>query len=395
MLTLEQSFFLSILSDHINRRKTIVPSELIDWEKILYYAQIQQVEGIVFFQCKSFLPSEIKKNLEDMYGSSLLVFANHEHYLKRIKNSLSTNNIECFIVKGIPVASYYPLPPLRKMSDTDLVVHSEDRKRVHDILLELGYKNESCFEGREWIYYKDRYLLELHDSLIYSEAINLKAHEEYFKNFWDYVHNGVLDWNYHFLYLILHLRKHLMNFGVGFRQFMDIAAVAKNNKELDWGWIKEQLIKLDMIEFSQIVFAFNDAWFGVSSPIHKKELDESFYEIATEQVFNNGVFGFNNDENKGNSVVNNARKSKNAKIFMFTTAVRKVFPKYSSLINSPKYSFLIGKKWLLPYAWIYRIVKGANKTDYSKNVSIVTSSFVSKETIDKREDYLKQWGLIN
>lgn len=394
MLTLEQSFFISILSDHINRRKTTDLSEEFDWDRILYYAQIQQVEGIVFFQYRSFLTTEIKNYLEDKYGSSLSIYANQEHYLKKLKSILSTNNIEYFIVKGFAVASYYPLPPLRTMGDTDLVVHSEDRQRVHELLLEQGYANESRLEGREWIYYKDKYVLELHDGLIYSEAINRKAHEAFFKDFWDYVHDGVLDWNYHFIYLLLHLRKHLMNSGVGFRQFIDIAVVVKNNKELDWAWIEEQLIKLDLIKFSRIVFALNDAWFGVSSPIQKKELDEGFYEKATEQVFNNGVFGFDNEENRVNLAVNYARKGKNVKASMVTSAIRKVFPSYTDMVSVPKYSFIIGKRWLLPIAWVYRLFKGANKTDFSNNVSKVKSSFVSNETIEKREDYLKQWGLL-
>jgi hypothetical protein len=390
----EQLFFLNLLSDHINRRKTTCFSESFDWNKILYYAQIHQVEGIVYYQCKNFLPDEFKICLEDKYGSSLSIYANQEYYIRKIKSKLNAAHIECFVVKGFPVASYYPFPPLRTMGDTDLVVHLEDRQRVHEILLEQGYVNESCSEGKEWVYFIDKYVLELHYGLIYSEAINSKIHEEYFFKYWDYVHNGVLDWNYHFIYLILHLRKHLMNRGVGFRQFLDIAVITRNNIELNWGWIEEQLVKLNLVEFSRTVFALNESWFDVMSPIQIRDLDIPFFDLATEQIFKNGVFGLDNYDNKDNFTVNNVRKSNHSKFSMFVSAVHLVFPDYSSLITDPKYSFIKGKKWLLPFAWIYRIIRGSKKDHLSRNVSTVKSAFVSKETINKREEYLKQWGLI-
>lgn len=392
-MTLEQTLFLDLLSDHINKRKTCCASNFVDWERVLYFAQIQQVEGIVFHQCKSFMPEDVKCFLQDKYYSSIDVYAKREYLAKKIMESLREKSIDGFIVKGFPVASYYPLPPLRTMGDTDIVVHSEDRNRVHMLLLEQGYILESNFEDREWIYYKDKFELELHDQLIYNEAINRRSHEVFFVNYWDYVHNGVLDWNYHFIYLILHLRKHLMNYGVGFRQFMDVAVVTKNNVELDWKWIEEQLVNLDLIAFSKIVFALNERWFNVKSPIKIQELDESFYEIATEQIFNNGVYGFDNEENKDNLAVNNARKGKSAKASMINSAARKIFPSYSEMVSVPKYSFIKGKKWLLPIAWIYRFFNSSDRKRFSDKMSDVKSSFVSKETLEKREEYLKQWGL--
>ena len=394
-MNLEQSFFLKLLSDHLNRRLTNISSENIDWRLILHYAQIQQVEGIIFSQCKSFLPNDVRIQFQEKYSASLFYYANREYYVKAIIKSLKANQINFFIIKGFPVASLYPIPALRTMSDTDLVVQTKDRRRVNDILLSQGYINTSHRKNREWIYYKDKYELELHDRLIYNEAINSVIHEDFFGNAWDYVHNAVLDWNYHFLFLILHLRKHLMNCGVGFRQFLDIAVVTNNCRDLDWDWIEEKLVKLNLIDFSKIVFALNESWFDIKSPIHISTLDSTFYERVTEQVFNNGVFGFENEENKANVVINNARKSKNAKKYMFTTAFHTLFPSYSKMITVPEYSFLRGKGWLLPFVWIYRIIRGVKHSNFSRNVIIVKSSFVSNETLEQREEYLRQWGLYD
>ena len=51
-----------------------------------------------------------------------------------------------------------------------------------------------------------------------------------------------------------------------------------------------------------------------------------------------------------------------------------------------------GKKWLLPFAWIYRIFYVA----IHKKVSISAESklvFGSRETIEKHRSLLEQWGL--
>ena len=242
------------------------------------------------------------------------------------------------------------------------------------------------------MYHNGKYELELHDRLIYSKSITRIKHEELFMDFWNYVHNNSLNWNYHLVFLLLHLRNHLINYGVGFRQFLDIAVVTKNNSDLDWIWIEDRLVNLDLIEFSRIVFALNETWFDVKSPI-KGIIDSSFFDIATNQVFSNGVFGFENDDNKGNMSVNVAHKCKHAKLSMLVTAIRKVFPNYNEMVSVSKYSFIEGKKWLLPIAWIYRIINGAKKSVFSRNVNIVKNSFITNKSIRKREDYLKHWRL--
>ena len=394
-MTLEQEFFLKILSEHITRRSSSQPAESVDWNLVNYFACIQQVEGIVFSQCKGFLPKDIYSQLQDKYCASMQCYANQEYYLKILKGELKTLNIECFIIKGLTVASFYPLPALRTMSDIDIVVHPEDRSIVHRILLDLGYDNISRKKNREWVYYKGKYELELHDRLIYSSPTNRLVYDEYLKSFWDYVHNGMLDWNYHFIYLILHLRKHLMTSGVGFRMFMDIAVVAKNYSCLNWNWIEEQLVKLELLQFAKKVFALIEMWFGVQSPIKVDDLSLDFYNMVSEQIFNNGVFGFNNPDNRINLVVNSARKSKHAKFFMLKSAIRSIFPSYSSMVSVPMYRFIKNKKWLLPIAWIYRIIKGSSGSDFKQNISTVKSSFVSDKTIKKREEYLRQWGLYD
>ena len=392
-MTLEQSFFLSILADHINGRSSAALRETLNWDELLRLGRIHQLEGVLYHQVRGFLPPKYENLFMQRYGATVYYYANRSLMAKHLTDELRAQNIPFFIIKGAAVADYYPVPALRTMGDTDLVIHTEDRQRVHEIFLSQGYSNESRIEDREWIYYKNQMEFELHDNLIYSEVINRKEHEEYLKDFWKYVQDGVLDWNFHLLFLLFHLRKHLMNSGVGFRQFMDVALTAKKNKDLNWAWIEEELDKLGMLNFAKTVFALNRIWFDVEPPFQVKELQASFIEEATELVFRNGVFGFHNAENRENAAVNIARRGKNAQIAMAFSALRKIFPSYHALCVVEHYRFLKGKPWLLPIAWIYRAFRGISRHQLKKHIPFVKSSFTSTETIKKRSAMLERWGL--
>ena len=292
------TFFLKMISDHLIRRKTDEPIIPVDWRSLMQLAQIHQVDGILHFQCKKFLPDEIGTILEERFGTTLFLSANREKMVSRLMDTLDSENIKHFVIKGAALAAYYPFPVLRTMGDTDLVVQMEDRQLVHEILLSQGFENKSRLEDREWIYWKNQMEFELHDHLVYSESINEDIQEKYFNDFWKYVHNDELDWNFHFLFLVFHLRKHFMNSGVGIRHFMDIAVLCLRGPDFDWSWIETELKKLGMWTFAERVFALNKHWFEVEPPVDVEEISEEFCSSATDLILKNGVFGFDNEDNR-------------------------------------------------------------------------------------------------
>lgn len=380
-MTTEQFFFLSVLSDHLHRKLTAIPATL-NWNEISSIAKSHQVEGIIYYQCKqpSLLPG---------YSSTLFYYTNREKTISALTKRLSDEGIEHFIIKGASVATYYPVPFLRTMGDTDLVVQRENRGRTNEIMLELGFQNQSCFDDREWVYYKGNMEFELHDYLVYTEDVNQDKHVAFFNDFWKYVHDGELDPNFHFLFLLLHLRKHLMNSGVGFRQFMDVAVMMQ--QDLDWNWIAEQLRELELLDFCQTVMGLIKKWFDISAqvPFLTKEISEGFCEEATDAVFKNGVFGFDNVENNNNVVINANLSGKSGLV----VAIHRLFPSYKTLCTVPHYSFLRGKPWLLPVAWLYRIARTAAQGKTKNRMKFIADSFVDREKIEKRNEELKQWGL--
>ena len=389
-MTKEQLFFLQVLSDHLNGRKTINVDGL-DWNTILYYARRHQVRGIFYAQAKENMPLEISSIFQKEMLATFYLQSNRECEMLEINRALNKKKIPFFIIKGPVVGQLYPIPKLRSMGDIDLVTRTNDRETCHDILLNRGYRCLSKQEDREWQYIKNNIEFELHDHLVYQEAVTEKQQDLFFNDYWKYVKDGQLDWNFHLLFLIFHLRKHLMNSGVGFRHFLDIAIVAQKVK-IDWNWIEDNLKKTEMSDFAKKCYGFIYRWFGIQSPL-SMDIDNSFFEQATEKIFADGVFGFGNKENADSLIINQVRHDRFPKLGMIRLALCSVFPGRKKLKDTLPYTYLNKYPVLLPVAWIHRMIRGSKKGKTDNIIKAIKDSFTSNSQIEKRIEMLNKWGL--
>lgn len=388
-MTNEGKYLIQVIADFLNERKSRFPAEL-DWNAFVTLAVKHQVAGIVFYQCGDFLPAEIHSVLEKQYFASVYYHANRQADIDKLDPLLKEADVPYFIVKGIVVSEYYPVPELRTMGDTDIIVHTEDRPKVRDIMLETGFETESISKN-EWHFVHRNLPYELHDHLLYDENVNDQRFMDFFNDCWKYVDHDQLDPGFHFLFLLIHLRKHLMGWGVGFRQFMDVAVMAKNEKNLNWKWIQEKLEELQLTEFASVCFSLIDRWFDLSLPINGKSLDDSFYKEATASILANGIFGFDNQENATNSSVNDIRKKPVSQMTIITNGFRQIFPSYQKMCLSDRYRYLDGRPYLLPVAYVHRFIYALSH--FSEKKYVLDGYFPSKSEVQKRKDYLDQWGL--
>ena len=390
-MTKEQCFFLQVLSDHLNNRITEAPDHP-DWTVILQYARIHQISGIVYAQAKAFIPRELIGTFRQDTLATFCIFTSREEILADISGELTAAGIPFFIIKGPMIAAFYPFPALRAMGDIDLVVHAEDRKACHDVLIRKGFSCTAKQEDREWQFFRDSMEIELHDRLVYRETVNEKGHEAYFNQCWEYVRDGRLDEHFHLLFLVFHLRKHLMNSGAGFRQFMDLAVLSQRIP-VDWTRFEKMLTETGMLEFARNCYGFLERWFGIHTPLATIP-DDDFFESATRKIFADGIFGFDNDENDNNEVINKIRKSRFPLLGKIRIAIRQVFPSCMTLENDPPYTYLKKSRILLPVAWIQRIIRGGIHRKEKTIMNSIRQSFVSNEKTETRREMLRKWGLL-
>ena len=307
-------------------------------------------------------------------------------------------------MKGSVFRDYYPIPAVRSMGDVDIIIKPEDKETVDDIFVnQMGF-TRFVDNHSVWTYYLKDFQFEVHNHMFYEELTSDFDYIDYFDHIFEHIHHDkvfdieseylyVPDENYHFLYLMTHTAKHIINNGSGFRAYLDMVMFTRNNEKLDWEWISEELKKMNLLQFAETCFALCERWFDVKMPLPHKELDESFFEEITEKTFNDGVFGLDNKENEG---AHTAKEIKRENRGYWLTSIRLMthllFPPYEDMILAPWYSFLKGKRWLLPFAWIYRwIYCIIHKFRFA--LSRLTEPFRIKEKIEKREDYINTWGL--
>ena len=398
-MTKEQAFFLSIIKDHIRKEKTEIPGD-VDWSIISRYAKEQDLQGIVYYQCKSYLKSffqlkEVCKTLDKAFMLSLYMYASYNHSYSEVKAAFQESNIRFFTVKGLEVALTYPFPALRTMGDLDIVMSTEDREKSISTMKQMGYSLQKG--AYEWHYRKQNVNIEAHNCLNYYEYQDYRT--PFFKSCWEYCENSkdgttILNHSYHFVFLIEHLRRHFNTHGVGFRQFIDIVTYIETYRDLDWNWIEETLTKLGILLFAKNVFYVCEQWWGFSPPKKMQGIlhDQDFLDESTDLIFRNGVFGFNNDEHWGNALSGSLSHMETIAILRpVIRCFREVCKPYEVMSRYPYCSFLIGKKYLLPLAWGRRFFYLTNNK--RKETIKAVKSMTDKEKLSKHIDIRKQWGL--
>lgn len=391
-----QTAFIRILRDYLLNRK--IDDYTADWNELLRLSKLHEVTGIIQHQCKAFIPENLRSEFETTYSATLFYYSNRVRAMQFISDLLNQNSIPFFSVKGLEVAKYYPFPALRTMGDNDVVVELGKLLEAVAILKEHGFvRSADPGDSGEHVWSCDYKKLhfEFHDRLTDNDA-RTGEQQIFFNDFMPYVKDNTLDWNFHFLFLIMHLRKHFMNSGVGLRQFMDIAVVAKNREDLDWDWIEEKLIELKLQKFAHACYSLIEDWFDITVPVQYKKLEADLTDEVTEKIVNNGVFGFADEDNKDNRVSNILIQSgESIRKNRLTFLICSLFPSYENMKGYPGCGFLDGRPYLLPIAWIRRFVYILGKNDNIDRTRTIAGSFKSTADLEKRRELLKQMGVLD
>ena len=370
---------LRILAEHLHGRSSKEPVT----DTLLADAGRHEVEAIVYRQTRA-------PKLERAFYYALASDRKRRRLDREIREALSNAKVPCFSVKGLFVADYYPAPALRTMGDIDYV--TTDRAAVKSVLEKLGYTFSEANGVTDWHFSKNEIEFELHDRLLYDVRFGTETQVRYLNDCWRHYENGAIDVNFHFVYLVAHLRKHLLE-GVGFRQFYDFAVLAKNAKDVfDWDQIRQELRKINLLSFTEVCFALCQKWFKVAPPFEVPKLPKGFAREAAEEICQNGVFG---EEREAVTIALNKHMTGSAKHGYLAAQgarfLQRAFPSYEEMTLYPQYRFLVGRRFLMPIAWIYRFFRNMFRKEKWKKLEEETS--VSEEAFNERNRSLERWGL--
>lgn len=380
----EQKTQIQLLCCYINSEKFSPADNNIDWNAVLKLARLHQLLPVLHIVNKKqhFMDDQHGIALETAFNMQLNSFGNRQYVKRKLVELLHDYDFVFF--KGDATARFYEELHHRCCGDIDLLIHEENLSTINDILLNNGF----AFHAKEsgvWAYRCSGTEVEVHYSLIHPGLDRVKF-MEYFSDCWNHVENHEFDDAYHFIYMITHMSNHFREKGIGMKYFLDIA-LAEKNLQLDWNGVANELDKIGLLKFTEVIFGLNSKWFGVNAPIDGTDVDDAFAEEALMKVCVDGPFGSANEKNvgKGYAMHHAAGGSKVGYLF------KQFFLPYDCLAEMEKFDYVRGRKYLLPVAWVHRAAFVLFKQKGMRTIK--NKVMIDDEIREQSIEMMRQWGL--
>lgn len=185
---------------------------------------------------------------------------------------------------------------------------------------------------------------------------------------------------YHFVYLMTHLAKHVKGSGAGVRMILDLALMIEK-RNLDFEWIESVLKITGLTSFSNYIFAFLSQYLNCDVPMDY-EIPEDL-SLFMEYIMEAGIFG-KDGRDMGVAALKTSKSSKYSQI------VRYIFPKAATI--SSRYTYLQKRPYLLPVAWVHRAVITASHTGHHISRAVSMAKADEKE-VDRLKKMNESLGL--
>lgn len=335
----------------------------VDYPELIKLSKINSTEGIVnyiFMKNPEMLSPEYRGYMKKQCLSEISMYSRRAEQMKVLVNKMDEQGIDHLLFKGFIVREYYTVPELRTFGDIDFVIRKEDRKKCDELMKELGYEPHDDWEP-VYSYLKGTEYYEIHTDVMEIDVSDKADYKSYYSHIWEHTvpstltnksHSYEFTPEFHFLYMLTHIAKHISNSGAGIRMYLDIAFFVKHfGDSIDWKWISKELAKLKFQDFANITLTAVEQWFGVKSPLPLKKIPEVTMEDFLNFTIEGGVYG---KHGRDRNVVYLKQQNRNEeKISKFKTLMFHIFPPVSSM--KFRYSYLQKRPWLLPIAWVHRV----------------------------------------
>ena len=165
---------------------------------------------------------------------------------------------------------------------------------------EMGYLPRDTWEPA-YSYWKDTEYYEIHTELLDSDVSDQADYPAYFRHLWDHTKPSdnlklpsarEFTPEFHLLYLLTHIAKHISSSGAGIRMYLDLAFFIRHCREsCDWGWVNKELQKLHLTKFANMALTASEHWFGIASPLPLNPVDPQIMDDFTEFTLSGGTYG--------------------------------------------------------------------------------------------------------
>lgn len=367
--------------------KIPTPPKAVDWEQLIKIAERHSL-GSLLYHVVPKLTEELRpqenllNHMREKAMNAAVTDIKQRAEKQELVQQFEKHQLYCMPVKGCDTKEYYPKTEWRTMGDLDILYKAEQHNEVKALLQELGYSNfESGLKHDH--YSKPPFIaIEMHRGLV---AANTMA-ETYYKDVWEkavqrdgckYIYQMKLEELY--IYTMIHLLEHFQNGGIGIRFVMDIYVLGKQ-KEMEREYVDKAFELLGVSKFAYHIEQLAERWFGEADTSLEEETKEILDELEN-FIIQNGTYG-------SSSHAQNAAVEREGRVGYMK---RMVFPNYNSM--QTLYPWLTGKPYLLPIAWVIRIVRTILFRRDSIQVGMNTLKYGDSEQGKELLEFYKRCGI--
>lgn len=348
------NYTLHLLRCVVSSQKPESIPDDIDIDELFQFCHKQQVEVMVYYALKSLgMTEEELGYFSKSYMLNLARTINQEAAFERICVVFESENIDFLPLKGIVFKNLFPSPDMRQAVDIDIYIGKDNASKVCELMLEEGYETDmALFEvDNDDAYIMKPYVrIEMHRNLCspgykWSKECNnilTKIIKVQNKN-----HQFEMTKEDFYLYMIMHIAKHMHLAGCGIKDILDIWIYWHKYEEfLDKQYINTILKRCKLLKFNSLIQELSLYWFsGINN-------NNPIIGELEEHIIEGGWVGGGKDRMAKYFARNYG--AVDSKIFRTIKYVCTcVFLPYDRMCR--QYPTLGKYKFLLPYFWIKRI----------------------------------------
>ena len=349
-MTEQQNTLIRLIKSALTGEPYALPQDF-DLAEAFQIAKRHGVDVMVYYGA---LLCGVSKSLAPMQEELLRVYQSisigetQMTAVRKILSELEARGVAHMPLKGVLLKELYPHSEMRRMGDADILIDCSKYETVRSFMNELGY-TERYESDHELVWKKKTITIEFHKRLIPSYN---KDYYQYYGDGWNlaipadgYKYRHGMTPCDEMVYLFTHFAKHYRDAGIGLRHIIDLWIYRKHNPDMDETYIRNELRKLQLLDFYDNVMRTLSVWFE-NYPADEKT------EYITQFIFTSGEFGRNHTANLS-SALKYAKSGQSQQTIRCRRALRTIFPGYEEM--SRKYKILRTVPILMPIMWIVRI----------------------------------------
>lgn len=327
---------------------------LMDIDEIFSLAKKQSLTAIVGHSV--LLCNTADNRWQDEINRSLYRIAMFDAERAALIAFLEREGIWYMPLKGLILMNYYPQVYMRQMSDNDILFDRAFQTRVKDYFLENDYEIRSFDICQHDSYQKEPiFNFEMHTKLYSETSENLF---EYYKDVKSkLIKDTDNSYGYHmsnndfYIYTVSHAYKHYVAGGIGIKLLLDCYICYRYfGNMLDYNYIENECKKAGFSDFEKLIR-------NLSIKLFSENLDNTLTDEDTsllQYCLSSGTHGSlkNRTENRIKAVLGDKKKLTALEKMKFYVA--RLFPK--PVVIYERYPFFRNHRWLLPFAYPYRII---------------------------------------